>query len=116
MVEHLWAGWRMPYIRSTPEDQPITIPDGMTLFEAILHSGQPDDETYILWRGEHSFALLNAYPYTSGHVMVLPQPASLSTKAVRISGATKPAAAAPAAPSNPSGAPAICGAGLAIRS
>lgn len=73
MVEHLWAGWRMPYIRSTPEDQPITIPDGMTLFEAILHSGQPDDETYILWRGEHSFALLNAYPYTSGHVMVLPQ-------------------------------------------
>ena len=44
----------------------------MTLFEAILHSGLPDDETYILWRGEHCFALLNAYPYTSGHLMVLP--------------------------------------------
>jgi ATP adenylyltransferase len=45
----------------------------MTLFEAILHSGRPDDETHILWRGEHAFALLNRYPYTSGHVMVLPQ-------------------------------------------
>jgi len=76
MVEHLWAGWRMPYIRagSGEGDEPsIVIPEGMTLFEAILHSGRPDAETYILWRGDHSFALLNAYPYTSGHVMVLPQ-------------------------------------------
>ena len=78
MVEHLWAGWRMPYIRAQSdkdgtEDHDVGIPDGSTLFEAILHSGLPDDETYILWRGEYSFALLNAYPYTSGHVMVLPQ-------------------------------------------
>jgi len=73
MVEHLWAGWRMPYIRSGAEEQDVPIPEGMTLFEAILHSGLPDEDTYILWRGTHSFALLNAYPYTSGHVMVLPQ-------------------------------------------
>lgn len=73
MVDHLWAGWRMPYIRSGPDEQGIEIPEGMTLFEAILHSGRPDEETFILWRGERCFALLNAYPYTSGHVMVLPQ-------------------------------------------
>lgn len=73
MVDHLWAGWRMPYIRSGPDEQGIEIPQGMTLFEAILHSGRPDEETFILWRGERCFALLNAYPYTSGHVMVLPQ-------------------------------------------
>ncbi len=63
----------MPYIRSGPDEQGIEIPEGMTLFEAILHSGRPDEETFILWRGERCFALLNAYPYTSGHVMVLPQ-------------------------------------------
>lgn len=63
----------MPYIRSTAEDQDFDIPAGMTMFEAILNSGLPDDESYILWRGEYCFALLNAYPYTSGHVMVLPQ-------------------------------------------
>jgi len=73
MVEHLWAGWRMPYIRAGSDEERSDIAEGMTLFESILHSGRPDDETYILWRGEHSFALLNAYPYTSGHVMVLPQ-------------------------------------------
>lgn len=78
MVDQIWAGWRMPYIRArsdsdTPEDQAVEIPEGMTLFEAILHSDRPDDETFILWRGEHCFALLNAFPYTSGHVMVLPQ-------------------------------------------
>jgi ATP adenylyltransferase len=73
MVEHLRAGWRMSYISSEGDGSSIDIPDGMTLFEAILHSGRPDDETHIVWRGEHAFALLNRYPYTSGHVMVLPQ-------------------------------------------
>lgn len=43
-----------------------------SLFERILHSGLPDEETYVLWRGEHCFAILNAYPYGSGHLMVLP--------------------------------------------
>ncbi len=33
----------------------------------------PDDRaTYTLWRGHRCFALLNAYPYTSGHAMVAP--------------------------------------------
>ena len=73
MVDHLWAGWRMSHIRSTPEDQGIEIPEGRTLFEAILGSGRPDEETLIVWRGETCFALLNAFPYTSGHVMVLPK-------------------------------------------
>ena len=73
MVEHLRAGWRMPYIRSGGDGPAFEVPDGSTLFETILHSGRPDDETLVVWRGEHSFALLNRYPYTSGHVMVLPQ-------------------------------------------
>ena len=69
MVDHLWAGWRMRYIRGDADP----IPEGKTLFEAILESGRPDEETFILWRGAHCFALLNAYPYTSGHLMVLPK-------------------------------------------
>ena len=31
-----------------------------------------DGDTYVLWRGEKVFAVLNAYPYTSGHLMVMP--------------------------------------------
>lgn len=32
-----------------------------------------DVATLSLWRWEHCFALLNRYPYTSGHVMVAPR-------------------------------------------
>ncbi|MFN0029436.1 MAG: HIT family protein [Acidimicrobiales bacterium] len=48
---------------------------GGTLFERILHSGRPDDETLIVWRGDRCFALLNLYPYVSGHLLVLPNAA-----------------------------------------
>ena len=47
--------------------------DGRTLFEVIEQSGLDDAETYIIHRGATCFALLNAYPYTSGHLMVLPR-------------------------------------------
>lgn len=49
------------------------VPDGSTLFEAIEQSGLDDSETFIVHRGATCFALLNAYPYTSGHLMVLPR-------------------------------------------
>src|SRR3954447_3691294 len=69
-LERLWAGWRSTYIDSTV-DPPADGPD--CVFCAILSSGRPDSETYVLWRGDHCAALLNAYPYTSGHLMVLPR-------------------------------------------
>lgn len=74
-LERWWAGWRMDYIRAAVErraDQEPDPEDGLTLFERILHSGLPDEETYVLTRGDHAFALLNAFPYNSGHLMVLP--------------------------------------------
>ena len=49
------------------------VTDGSTLFEAIEQSGLDDSETFIVHRGETCFVLLNAYPYTSGHMMVLPR-------------------------------------------
>jgi len=70
----LWAGWRSGYISDIGTDSsPPRTGDGHTLFERILHSGLSDAETHILWRGERCFAVLNAYPYGSGHLMVLPQ-------------------------------------------
>ena len=32
----------------------------------------PDTDAKIVYRGEHCFIILNSFPYTSGHVMVVP--------------------------------------------
>ncbi len=73
MVEHLWAGWRLPYLESDDQGGRVDVPSGMTLFEAILAAEVPDEESFIVWRGDTCFGLLNAFPYTSGHLMVLPK-------------------------------------------
>ena len=75
-MSRLWAGWRIPYILADDDERTKGHVEGLTLFEGIEQSGLPDEVTYILWRGEHAFALLNAYPYTSGHLMVLPKVAA----------------------------------------
>ena len=72
-MERLWAGWRIPYIMADDDERARGHSDDLTLFEGIEQSGLADDVTYILWRGEQCFALLNAYPYNSGHLMVLPK-------------------------------------------
>ncbi|MFN0089915.1 MAG: HIT family protein [Acidimicrobiales bacterium] len=72
VIDHLWAGWRFAYVTGAETPRKVDVGPGDTLFERILRSGLPDEQTYILWRGAHCFALLNAYPYTTGHLMVLP--------------------------------------------
>ncbi len=72
-LARLWAGWRIPVYGADDDLRAQHIPDGMSLFEGIEQSDLADDVTYIVWRGETCFALLNAYPYNTGHVMVLPK-------------------------------------------
>ena len=56
--------------RSPPA--PTTRRGAVACSRASSRSGLPDEETHIVWRGERCFAILNAYPYTSGHLLVLP--------------------------------------------
>lgn len=67
-LERLWAGWRSVYIESAT----AAPSDGECVFCAILESGLPDEKTHIVSRSDRSFVILNAYPYTSGHLMVMP--------------------------------------------
>ena len=65
-LERLWAGWRSDYIEG------ITT-KGRTdecLFEAL--ASMDDDEAMILERTATTFTVMNAFPYTSGHLMAVP--------------------------------------------
>jgi len=69
-LERLWAGWRHAYVVSAGEEG--VPPGGGSIFTRMLASGLPDEKTYIVWRGETAFAILNAYPYGTGHLLVMP--------------------------------------------
>ncbi len=74
-LDRLWAGWRTTYLNAVTTDDTSLRPDadGRSLFERLFAAEEPDERTHIVWRGDTCFAILNAYPYGSGHVLVLPQ-------------------------------------------
>ncbi len=73
MFERLWNGWRSTYVSSVGSMDHSTDDAGEgSVFTQILESGLPDDETNIVHRGRHIFVILNAYPYGTGHTLVLP--------------------------------------------
>lgn len=67
-LERIWNGWRAQYVNTAGD----RVPDGGSVFTQILGSGLSDEDAHIVHRGPLTFAILNAFPYTSGHVMVLP--------------------------------------------
>ncbi|MGA2037287.1 MAG: HIT family hydrolase, partial [Acidimicrobiales bacterium] len=70
-LEQLWAGWRSEYVASVvPSD--IAPEDDGCVFCQIAACGEPDERNGIVWRDEHNIAVLNAYPYASGHLLVMP--------------------------------------------
>ena len=73
-LARLWAGWRTAYIDRLSTDDVEVRPDdaGRSLFERILTSDLPDEEAFVVHRGERTAVLLNAYPYGSGHLLVMP--------------------------------------------
>lgn len=67
-LDRLWAGWRSAYVETVANKPPVGR-NGCVLCRLADSS---DDEGLVLERGESTFAVMNAYPYTSGHLMVAP--------------------------------------------
>ena len=65
-MERLWSPWRMQYIESATAGEP----------EGCLFCHKPaqgdDEAALILARGPHAYAMLNAYPYNPGHLLIAP--------------------------------------------
>ncbi len=69
-LERLWTPYRMAYIRGEnkptgPDDDPAGCP-------FCRAPSLPADQGLVVARGELVYALLNLYPYNSGHLMVCP--------------------------------------------
>jgi ATP adenylyltransferase len=62
-VEHLWAPWRLEYIESADDVA------GCIFCTALA---APGEDALVVHRGRVAFALLNRFPYASGHFMVAP--------------------------------------------
>lgn len=65
-MEPLHAPWRIEYILS-----PKPPSGGESVFTRIAHSSE-DEDNLVIARDKTCFALLNSYPYTGGHLMVVP--------------------------------------------
>ncbi|HEV3407566.1 MAG TPA: HIT domain-containing protein [Gaiellaceae bacterium] len=62
-ARQLWAPWRLEYVAGADEQERCV----------FCRAAEGDDEAgFVVRRGEHGFALLNRYPYASGHLMVAP--------------------------------------------
>ena len=78
-LEHLWAGWRNAYVTGAADGSPTggAHPEAADatdrcVFCRIAASGPPSAATGVLWVGRTALVVLNAYPYTSGHLMAIP--------------------------------------------
>ena len=73
-LEVLWAGWRNEYVTaaaSTGADGDGSDP-AECVFCRIAASGPPSRDNGVLWVGTSTLVVLNAYPYSNGHLMVVP--------------------------------------------
>jgi ATP adenylyltransferase len=65
-MEHLFSPWRFKYVTEAQEEK------GCELCRIAAVDSSKDESVFIIHRAEHHFLVLNIYPYTSGHLMIVP--------------------------------------------
>jgi ATP adenylyltransferase len=62
-MDYLWTPWRYAFVSTAHQD------NGCVFCKLQL---EDDERAGIVFRGQQCFILINAFPYTSGHVMIIP--------------------------------------------
>ncbi|MGO9228972.1 MAG: HIT family protein [Bryobacteraceae bacterium] len=63
-MDYLWTPWRYHYITAAPPEPGVCV---------FCQAAAADDrEALVVHRATHNFVILNRFPYTNGHVMVVP--------------------------------------------
>jgi ATP adenylyltransferase len=63
-MDYLWSPWRMEYIQAPKTDE------GCIFCNALKQTDGTSN--LIVFRGVKAFVMLNRFPYTSGHLMIVP--------------------------------------------
>ena len=90
-MDRLWTPWRNAYVSQSHAETRAGVPPALAAWPGDAHcvfcnlhaatdhaimQGMPQDEAEqaanIVLRAEHCFVCLNAYPYSSGHLMIVP--------------------------------------------
>jgi ATP adenylyltransferase len=90
-MDYLWTPWRYPYLVDPDPGGRKGVPEALAAWTGDCHCvfcnliaatqfaveqgsspADADRAANIVLRAEHSFIVLNAFPYTSGHVMIVP--------------------------------------------
>jgi ATP adenylyltransferase len=63
-MDHLWSPWRYKYIASVDKTNECVF--------CRINREQKDAENFVVHRARLNFIVLNLFPYTSGHLMIVP--------------------------------------------
>ena len=63
-MDYVWSPWRYKYISEASKDDRCIFCDALAMGD--------DRKALIVLRGRHNFVILNRFPYTTGHVMIVP--------------------------------------------
>ncbi|MDA8291849.1 MAG: HIT domain-containing protein [Actinomycetota bacterium] len=76
-LDHLWAGWRSAYVASVVDGPAPTVTGsgagGPCVFCGIFESDAVDEERHVVHEDALVVVLLNAFPYATGHLLVMPR-------------------------------------------
>jgi ATP adenylyltransferase len=62
-MDYLWTPWRYAYVSTVDRATGCVFCDSQPI---------ADRDAFIIHRGQYCYIILNIYPYTSGHVMIVP--------------------------------------------
>ena len=63
-MDYIWSPWRYHYVKQADKESSCVFCE--------IHASDDDENNLVVLRGQSNFIVLNRYPYTSGHVMIVP--------------------------------------------
>ena len=66
-MDVLWNPWRYDYIKGERDES-----DTSCVFCSLAKDSARDEEKFILKRAEFNFVVLNLFPYSAGHLLIVP--------------------------------------------